>query len=49
MWNVRSFYTAGSFLTVAKEMSQYKLHLMGVQEVKWAEVAPNKQANMHFL
>jgi exonuclease III len=34
-WNVRSMYTAGSLLTVAKEISKYKLDLVGVQEVRW--------------
>jgi hypothetical protein len=34
-WNVRSLYRAGSFMTVAKEISGYKLELVGVQEVKW--------------
>jgi exonuclease III len=34
-WNVRSLYRAGSLMTVAKEISKYKLDLLGVQEVKW--------------
>jgi exonuclease III len=34
-WNVRSLYRAGSLMTVAKEMSEYKLDLVGVQEVRW--------------
>jgi hypothetical protein len=33
-WNVRSLYRAGSLMTVAKEISKYKLHLVGVQEVR---------------
>jgi mRNA deadenylase 3'-5' endonuclease subunit Ccr4 len=32
-WNVRSMYRAGSFRTVAEEISKYKLDLVGVQEV----------------
>jgi hypothetical protein len=28
-------YRASSFMTVAKEISEYKLDLVGVQEVKW--------------
>jgi hypothetical protein len=28
-------YRAGSFMTVAKELSKYKLVLVGVQEVRW--------------
>ena len=34
-WNVRSLYRAGSLMTVAKELARYKLHLVGVQEVRW--------------
>jgi hypothetical protein len=33
--NVRSLYWAGSFMTVVKKMSEYKLDLVGVQEVRW--------------
>jgi exonuclease III len=34
-WNVRSLYRASSVLTVLKELSKYKLGLVGVQEVRW--------------
>jgi hypothetical protein len=34
-WNVRTLYRAASFMTVTKEMSKYKLHLVGVQKVRW--------------
>jgi hypothetical protein len=34
-WNVRSMYRAGSFRTVAEEVSKYKLDLVGVREVRW--------------
>jgi exonuclease III len=34
-WNVESLYRAGSLKTVAKELSKYKLHLVGAQEVRW--------------
>jgi hypothetical protein len=34
-WNVRSLYRAGSLMTVAKEISKYKLDLMRLQEVRW--------------
>jgi endonuclease/exonuclease/phosphatase family metal-dependent hydrolase len=33
-WNVRTMYGAGSLRAVAKEISKYKLDLMGVQEVR---------------
>jgi hypothetical protein len=34
-WNVRSMYRAGSLRAVAEEISKYKLHLVGIQEVRW--------------
>jgi hypothetical protein len=35
MWNVRSLYGAGLLMIVATELSKYKLHVMGVQDVRW--------------
>jgi exonuclease III len=34
-WNVRSLYRSGSLMKVARELARYKLHLVGVQEVRW--------------
>jgi exonuclease III len=34
-WNVRSLYRAGALVTVSKELSKYRLDLVGVQEVRW--------------
>jgi hypothetical protein len=34
-WNIRSMYRAGSLRRVTEEESNYKLDLVGVQEVKW--------------
>jgi hypothetical protein len=34
-WDVRSLYRADPLLSASKELSKYKLHLLGVQEVKW--------------
>jgi hypothetical protein len=34
-WNVRFMYRTGSLRIVAEEISQYKLDLVGVQEVRW--------------
>jgi hypothetical protein len=31
-WNVRSLYRAGSLLTVSRELTRYKLDIVGVQE-----------------
>jgi hypothetical protein len=36
-------------MAVGKEDSDYKLDLVGVQEVRWAEVAPNQQANIYIF
>jgi hypothetical protein len=33
--NMRSLYRAASLVTVSKELSKYKLDLVGVQEVRW--------------
>jgi hypothetical protein len=33
-WTVRSLYRAGSLMTDAKEISKYKLDLVGIQEVR---------------
>jgi hypothetical protein len=33
--NVRSLYRAGSLTTVAKEIPEYKLELVGVQKARW--------------
>jgi hypothetical protein len=37
-WNVRSLYRSGSIMTVARELSSYKLDLVGVQEVRWDKI-----------
>jgi hypothetical protein len=34
-WNVRSLYRVGSLMTVSRELSRYRLDLVGVQEVRW--------------
>jgi hypothetical protein len=34
-WNVRNLYRAGSLMTVSRELSRYRLNLVGVQEVRW--------------
>jgi hypothetical protein len=35
-FNVRSLYMAGSLMTVTKEISKYRLDLVGAQEIRWA-------------
>jgi hypothetical protein len=37
LWNVRSLYRAGSLMTVSRELSKYKLDLIGVKEVSWED------------
>ena len=34
-WNVMSLYRAGSLMEAAKELTRYKLDLVGVQKVRW--------------
>jgi exonuclease III len=34
-WNVRSLCRADSLVTVSRELSRYRLDLVGVQEVRW--------------
>jgi hypothetical protein len=34
-WNFRSMYREGSLGAVGEEISEYKLNLVGVQEVRW--------------
>jgi hypothetical protein len=34
LWNVRSLYRAGSLMTVSRELTRYKLDLVGVQEIR---------------
>jgi exonuclease III len=33
-WNIGSLYRVGSLMTVSRELSRYRLHLVGVQEVR---------------
>jgi hypothetical protein len=47
-WNVRSFYRAGSPMTVLRKLARYKLDLVGVQEVRWEGGGPNLRVNTHF-
>jgi hypothetical protein len=35
VWNVKSSYRAGSLVILSRELSRYKLYLVGVQEVRW--------------
>jgi hypothetical protein len=35
MWNIRRLYRLGSLMTVLRELSRYRLDLVGVQKVRW--------------
>jgi exoribonuclease II len=37
-WNIRSLYRAGSLMTILRELSRYRLHLVGVQEVRLGQL-----------
>jgi hypothetical protein len=41
-WSVKSVYRAGSLMSVAEELSEYKLQVVGVQEFRWCRggIAP---------
>jgi hypothetical protein len=45
-WNVRSMYRAGSLRAVMEDISKYKLHLVGVHEVRW-DVGSTKPAGKY--
>jgi hypothetical protein len=34
-WNIKSFYRVGSVMTDSRELSRYRLDLVGVQEIRW--------------
>jgi hypothetical protein len=35
IWNVRTLYRAGFLTRVSRELSRYRLYLVGAQEVRW--------------
>jgi hypothetical protein len=48
-WNIRSIHRAGSLRVVGKEISKYKLHLVGVQEVRWDGGGTELEGEYKFL
>jgi exonuclease III len=48
-WNVSNLYRAGSLMTSAKEISKYKLDLMGVQEVRCDKVGTRPAGEYTFF
>jgi hypothetical protein len=49
MWNIRSLYRSGSLKTVSGELAKYKLHLVGVQEVRWDKGGTEPEGDYTFL
>jgi hypothetical protein len=47
-WNVRSLYRSGIFTAAARELATYKLHLVGVQEVRWDERGTERADDYNF-
>jgi hypothetical protein len=48
-WNKRSLHKEGSLTMVSKELSKYKLDLVGVQEVSWDRGATEPAGKYIFL
>jgi hypothetical protein len=48
-WNVRSLYRIGSLTRVVREMGKYKLHLVGVLEVRWEKDGTERAEDYTFF
>jgi len=48
-WNVRSLYRAGSLTAADRKLARYKLHLGGVQEVRWDKRGTVKAGGYNFF
>jgi hypothetical protein len=48
-WNFRSLYRAGSLTTAVRELSSYKLDLVGVQYVRWDKEGTVRAGDYKFL
>ena len=48
-WNVRSLYRAGSLTAVTRELTRYKLDLVGVQEVRWDKEGTVRAGDYNFF
>jgi len=48
-WNVRSFYGAGSLTSAARELARYKLHVVGVQDVRWDKESKVRAVDYDFF
>jgi hypothetical protein len=48
-WTVRSLYRSGSLKTVSRQLAEYKLDLVGVQEVRWDKGGTEPADDFTFL
>jgi len=48
-WNVTSLYRAGSLMAAARELARYKLHIVGVQEVRWDKEGTVRAGDYNFF
>ena len=48
-WNVRTLREYGKLKQVEKEMTSYKLDIMGLSEIRWKEKGETKTQNGNFL
>ena len=49
IWNVRGLYRVGSLTAAARELASYKLHLVGVQEVRWDKGGTVRAGDYNFF
>ena len=47
--NVRTLYRAGSLTAATKELTRYKLDLVGVQEVSWDKGGTVRAGDYNFF
>jgi hypothetical protein len=47
--NVRSRYGTGSLTEATRELARYKLHLVGVQEVRWDKGSTVRAKDCNFF
>jgi hypothetical protein len=48
-WNVRILYRLGSFQAVGRELGKCKLHLVGVNGVRWDKVGTEEAEDYTFF
>ena len=48
-WNVTSLYMARSLTATDREVAIYKLHLVGVQEIRWEKGDRVRERDYNFL